>query len=310
MPIYHHPRDLHLVKPACLTIGNFDGVHKGHIQLIEETKKIARERNLAPILVTFQPHPAIILNKENFQGLLTTRADKMRLLEAAGITNILEIPFTKEFSQLGPIDFLRRWLFPLNIAHIATGHDFCFGQGKKGDFALLSQLGEKNGFTVSRSGILKHQDTAISSSLLRNLIKEGNMPSLHDMLNRFYQLTGTVGHGFARGRELGYPTANLENTETIIPQNGVYATLVQQGEQLYQAVTNIGNNPTFNGDKTTIESFLLDADVNLYGKKIRIYFIEKIRPEIKFASPDELTAQIERDIEKARTLLGNLHVSL
>lgn len=310
MAIYHYPGDFQLDQSVCLTIGNFDGVHKGHIKLVEKTKKIARQRDLIPVLVTFQPHPALVLNKGNFHGLLTTREDKMRLLEAAGIENILEIPFNKEFSQLSPEDFLRKWLLPLNISHIATGHDFCFGQGKKGNFTLLAQLGKKRGFTVSKSDILKYKNTGISSSLLRNLLREGNISPIPDMLGRFYQLTGTVGHGFGRGREIGYPTANLENTETIIPGNGVYATFIRQDESLYRAVTNIGNNPTFNGDKITIESFLLDTDINLYGKEIRIYFIEKIRSEIKFSSSEELTAQIGRDINIARSILGNFHGNL
>lgn len=303
MPVFPSPSRRPSRRPVCITIGNFDGVHLGHQALLDQTKKIARTSGLDFLAVTFWPHPGHVLNPTRQTPLLSSRDEKLTLLKSLGAVEILEIPFDRHVASLSPEDFIFHWLLPLNIKHIVIGHDFHFGHDRSGTLDVLKILGMEHDFFVTQTLPFIVDGQPVSSSRIRSEIQLGRMKSAATLLGRPYSLTGTVAHGFARGRELGFPTANILPALELMPPNGVYATRVHHSGKVSPAVTNIGSNPTFNASETTIESHLLDRDENLYHQKIRVEFVEKLREEKKFSSAEELRSQIAIDIANAENIL-------
>lgn len=299
----HDAATLGSTTGSCVTMGNFDGVHLGHKSLISLAGDKAREAGLDFTLVTFWPHPKSVLASASPANCLTSREERSRLLEKYGVAKLLEIPFTPTFAALTAKEFIEKWILPLNPLHLVVGHDFAFGHNREGNLEFLTELGKTHGFSVTQAPPLCLAGEPISSSRLRRAIAKGQIEAATAMLGRFYSVEGLVEKGFGRGEKLGFPTANLAAKKAFLPANGVYATFAYVNGKTFQAVTNIGRNPTFDGSNLTVESFLLDGRHNLYNESLRLEFVARLRGERKFNSPQELVEQIGRDVEQARCYL-------
>ena len=294
------------VRPAngrkcAVTIGNFDGVHRGHQLLVGTTLSFCKEHDLDSVVVTFSPHPRALFSGKHMPPLADLQT-RRRLLGALGVEFLMELNFTREIAALSPEEFYLGYLAPLKMEILVVGYDFCLGKGRSGDFAALSRLGEKYGFAAHQVPPLLFEEAPISSTRIRKTIEEGDMVAARHMLGRPHTLQGMVIHGDGRGSGLGFPTANLEPAEVLLPPDGVYATRVVHRGQSYPAVTNIGFKPTFEGKGRTIESFLLDCDINLYAERVEVQFLQRLRAEKRFASPKELVAQIDLDVAEGRRI--------
>lgn len=296
------------VGGSCVTIGNFDGVHTGHKALIQRTCALAQSKGLVSSVITFWPHPRVVLAGSHAPALLTTHAERQQLLSATGAHLLLELPFTLELAALTPEDFICRLLTGLNMKALVVGYDFSLGRGRAGNFDVLYALGQRYGFSVERLDPVyvctSQGQTIVSSTKVRDAVFNGAMPDAALLLGQPYAITAPVVHGFGRGQGLGFPTANIAKPEQLVPRRGVYATRILCEGQQWQAVTNVGHNPTFDGGALSIESFLLNADVNLYGKTITIQFIRHLRDEQKFPSVEALQARIAIDVAEAGKILG------
>jgi riboflavin kinase / FMN adenylyltransferase len=293
-----------LINPV-LTIGNFDGVHKGHLALFEKVKKLARGINGQSAVMTFEPHPVKVVRHKNEPKLITPLEQKINLILAAGIDVILCLPFTLEFAAITANDFVRELLVKkIGIKEIVVGYDYSFGAGRKGNIELLKKMGDELGFRVHVVEPVYLNGTLASSTSIRNLIQGGNLAEAKRLLGRDYQITGIVKTGMGRGGSLlGFPTANLAPYKEIIPGKGVYAVKATIKEREYNGVCNIGVNPTFNGASLTIETHILDFSGDIVGEKLTIKFIDRLRDEEKYNSKDELIRQIEMDVINAKRIL-------
>ncbi len=293
-----------LINPV-LTIGNFDGVHRGHLALFDKVKNLARKINGQSVVMTFEPHPLKVLRHRNEPKLITPLEQKIKLIQEAGIDVILCLPFTLEFAAITAHDFVCDLLLKkIGIKEIVVGYDYSFGAGRKGDIVLLKEMGKELGFKVHVVEPIFIDNALVSSTSIRNLIKEGNLAEAKRFLGRDHQITGVVKTGMGRGKSLlGFPTANLAPYKEIIPGKGVYAVRVIVKGREYKGVCNIGVNPTFNGEVLTIETHILDFNKDIVGEKLAIRFVDRLRDEEKFSSKDELIRQIEQDVIKAREIL-------
>ncbi|WP_304023483.1 bifunctional riboflavin kinase/FAD synthetase [Desulfovibrio piger] len=290
-------------RATAVTIGNFDGVHQGHQVLIRRALTYSQQFGLDCVVITFWPHPRVLFGRPHQP--LTSRAARMRLLQGLGDLRVLELPFTHELAALSPEEFVRQHLLPLRLKHLVIGHDFTLGRGRSGQPDVLRALGEKYGFDVDQLPPVEVGGHVVSSTCLRELIGKGDVATAASLLGHAYGCEGLVVHGEGRGTGLGFPTANIAIPDTMLPAPGVYATRVvvpHLGKTL-QAVTNIGRKPTFGDYGLSIESFLLDTDLNLYGNELRLDFVARLRDEKRFESADALVAQIRTDVARARDLL-------
>ena len=274
-------------RATAVTIGNFDGVHQGHQVLIRRALTYSQQFGLDCVVITFWPHPRVLFGRPHQP--LTSRAARMRLLQGLGDLRVLELPFTHELAALSPEEFVRQHLLPLRLKHLVIGHDFTLGRGRSGQPDVLRALGGH----------------VVSSTCLRELIGKGDVATAASLLGHAYGCEGLVVHGEGRGTGLGFPTANIAIPDTMLPAPGVYATrvVVPHLGRTLQAVTNIGRKPTFGDYGLSIESFLLDTDLNLYGSELRLDFVARLRDEKRFDSADALVAQIRTDVARARDLL-------
>jgi len=300
MKIYRHIEDFHVQNPI-LTIGSFDGVHLGHLKIIDRLKEIAKQNKGESVIFTFYPHPRLVLFPEEHNlRLLTTLHEKIRLFEKAGIDHLIIYPFSKEFSQLSYADFVRRILVErLKIQTLVVGYDHKFGKNREGSFTMLKDLSEEIGFQLEKLDVLLVDDINISSTKIRDSLQTGNIRRANKYLGYPYTLHGSVVEGQQIGRKIQFPTANIEASDPnkLIPGHGVYAVFVNVEGKRYQGMLNIGTRPTVNrnADNRSIEVHILEFDGNLYGNEIELEFIEKIREEQKFESIDHLRAQLETD---------------
>lgn len=288
-----------------ITIGNFDGVHIGHQKIFDFVKKKAKQISGTSVVITFNPHPIKVLYKEHPLKLITTNEDKIKLIEKCGIDITISIPFTHEFAQIEAEDFVKNILIEkFNAKWIVVGYDYRFGKGRKGDKELLKKLGKTYGFKVTVLKAYKKRGKILSSTAVRNALFEGNIKEANQFLGRAYHVDGEVIKGMGRGSSvLGYPTANFVPKQEIIPKQGVYAVKVTiPNLKTFNGVANIGKNPTFGNINMSYEVHILDFKGNLLGKTIRIHFIERIRDEKKFGSPQELKENIAHDIEIAKKI--------
>ena len=291
---------------TCITIGNFDGVHVGHQTLLSRTIDKAKDKNLLPVVVTFWPHPLIVLAGAHAPSLLITQYERHSLFKSQGIKLMLELSFNKDLASLSPEEFVQDVLCPLQCRELVIGYDFSLGKGRAGNYDVLQALGKQYGFDVERLEPVIVNNAVVSSTRVRNLMRQGNAWEVQSLLGRHYHLEGTVIHGHGRGEGLGFPTANLEIGETLIPKIGVYATWVQiVGEnKLWPAVTNVGFVPTFDNKELTVESFILEGRPELYNKRMRLYFVQYIREEQRFENIDMLKERIAKDVFLAREILN------
>ena len=295
---------------SAVTIGVFDGVHRGHRAVLGALAEAARERDLAPVVVTFDPHPMEVVRPGSHPGLLTTLDRRLALLAEQGVAATLVLPFTQEFSQLSAAEFVRLVLVDtLHAGQVTVGSNFRFGHKAAGTVAQLALLGADYGFDVTGLELVPSTGDAepVSSTVLRAAVAAGDMAAAAAGLGRPHRVEGTVVEGDRRGRELGYPTANLAPTEhAAIPADGVYAGwLVVAGESLPAAIS-IGTNPTFDGTERRVEAYVLDRDdLELYGQPVAIDFAERLRETVRFDSVDALLEQMSADVAQARQLVGD-----
>jgi len=294
-----------------LTIGNFDGVHRGHLALFDMVKDRARDIKGISVVMTFDPHPLKIMRPGSGPPLITPLEQKLALIEQAEIDVILCIPFTPEFASIPAHDFVRDILMEkIGVREIIVGYDYTFGHARKGDISLLRELGSRLGFKVHVLGQVHINRKAVSSTSIRNLVLEGNLREAKELLGRDYQICGTVVRGKNRGgRLLGFPTANLDLMDELTPKTGVYAVTVVLDDRICEGVTNIGYNPTFKNSRFSVETHILDFSDYLLGKTIRVNFIEHLRDEKTFDSVAELARQIARDIHRTRDLFKKRNAS-
>ncbi|RLB42247.1 MAG: riboflavin biosynthesis protein RibF [Deltaproteobacteria bacterium] len=296
------------LKNPVLTIGNFDGVHKGHLALFEKLKQRASEINGESAVMTFDPHPIKVMRPENAPPLITPIHQKIKLIEQSGIDVLFCLPFTREFSRITAREFVEDILVgKIGIKELVVGYDYSFGKGREGDIGLLKELGNHFNYRVHVVGPVKVGENLVSSTSIRNLVAEGCLEEARVLLGRHYEVSGTVIKGKNRGaRLLGFPTANLKLIDELTPKRGVYAVYVLVNGEKYQGVTNIGYNPTFGNGAFSVETHLLDFQGDLLGKTIRIQFIARLRDERTFENAEALAEQIRKDIDSARTILGSV----
>jgi riboflavin kinase/FMN adenylyltransferase len=288
------------VNPV-LTIGNYDGLHLGHKRIMGRIQEKARDLNGTSMLMTFHPHPLTILRPDKFIGLITPLHIKKRLIEEAGIDVLIIIPFTDDFRDITPEAFVNNLLVKkLGIKGLIVGYDFKFGKEGKGNVEHLAFHSTEYGFFFEIQGAITFDGEKVGSNRIRKMIQEGDVGKAALHLDRPYMIEGTVVKGEGRGRTIGFPTINLKTEFPLIPKRGIYITDVDVGGKRYPAVTNIGYNPTFDGQSLTIETYILDFSGDLYDQEIALYFLERVRDEAKFGSVDELRQRIWKDIEIAR----------
>jgi len=292
-------------RGAFVTIGNFDGVHLSHQFICAKLAAEARTAGTRSLVITFDPHPKMILHPDIKPFyLITTLEEKLKLLDKCGMDGVLVIPFNLDYAKVTAENFAREFLGKiLAIKKIIIGHDYTFGHGKKGNSDYLIDCGRDIGFSVEVIDAFKVGDDIISSTLIRKSIIEGNLKKAAVLLGRYYNVAGKVVTGFGRGVTLGFPTANIEPEKELLPPPGIYAAFVDAEEKRYQAVLNIGAKPTFEDYTFSFEVHLLDFSGDLRGKRINTDFVEKLRDIVKFDSPETLKKQIAADVEKAKTIL-------
>lgn len=291
-------------RGLCLTIGNFDGLHLGHRSLINRAKEVAKEHSLDFAVMTFWPHPRTIVKASAPHFPLTDRSERLRLMEAAGVPLVFELTFDERMANLSAGAFVEQTLLPLSLSWLVIGYDFSMGHNREGGAQKLRDLGMSHSFKVEQIPPFEINGAPVSSSALRKALAEGDMVTANTMLGRDYSLNGKIVHGDARGRVMGFPTANLGEIKSLLPGHGIYATLAHINGEVLPAATSVGTNPTFDGRKTTVESFLLEGGDDLYDKEMRLEFVEKIRNQHKFDSAEELARQIGRDVQKVKAILS------
>ncbi len=300
-----------LINPV-LTIGNFDGVHRGHLILFDMVKKRAKSIDGQSSLMTFDPHPIKVMKPGNGPSLITLTQQKLELIKDADIDVIFCIPFTKKFASISADEFVEDILVDrIGVKEIVVGYDYTFGQGRKGDIGLLQEMGEVLGFMVHVVEPVHVGNKLVSSTSIRRLVQDGCLSEAKQLLGRDYQILGTVVRGKNRGgRLLGFPTANLELIDELVPKVGVYAVRVVVGDQSFNGVTNIGYNPTFGKGPFSVETHILDFKGDLLDRSIRVKFVKRLRDERPFGSIKDLSDQIGRDVLSARKLFTTMAKSL
>jgi riboflavin kinase/FMN adenylyltransferase len=288
--------------PSVVAVGNFDGVHRAHALVLGEIVQRARERGARSVAVTFEPHPVRILRPDSGLKLLTPLPEKLRLLEATGVDAVLLLPFGRDLSLLTPRQFAERILREqLRTCEIHEGYNFRFGHKAAGDVTLLIQFGQEMGFEVVIDSEQKLRGEPVSSSHIRKLLGEGRVSRARHLLARPFSVLGTPGRGRGYGTRYTVPTINLARYEEMVPKDGVYITCTRVGPETFDSITNVGNRPTFGADSFAIETHLLHFHpIELTAEsEVEIYFLQRVRDEIKFPSVEELRAQIARDLKKA-----------
>jgi riboflavin kinase/FMN adenylyltransferase len=301
-------RELASIAPkgeTLLTIGVFDGVHAGHRYLLEKLQQRAAERKLLSGVVTFNPHPQSVLHPHNQLPWLSNLEDRVRTLEELGINVVAVLTFTPKVAQLSAQEFVSLLKKHLKMLGIMVGPDFALGRGGEGNITLLHALGREMKFSVEVIPPYKIDGEVVSSTLVRQALVQGNMRKVERLMGRHFYLRGKVTTSDKRGRVLGFPTANLNiKPQQALPGNGIYATITQVDGKRFPSATNIGIRPTFGEGGKTVETHLIQYKGDLYGKEISVEFVQKLRDEQSFPSPEELRIQIEKDVREAETVLA------
>ena len=283
--------------PKVLSLGMFDGVHFGHISIINLLKSVAQENNLETAILTFWPHPRKVFNPNDEIKLLNTLNEKLNLLENANLDVVFLKSFDENFRNLTGEEFVRQILVQkLNVKHIIIGHDHVFGKNKSGNFELLQKLSKELDFVVQQLDAVKEGEFNISSTKIRNCLANGNIIGANKMLGYHYSVSGKVIDGKKLGRTIGYPTANIEVDELkLLPKKGAYIVEVYVKNKFYKGMLSIGTNPTVNGDKLTVEVYILDFNEDIYGDEITVKFRDFLHEEIKFESLQKLIERLDED---------------
>lgn len=292
--------------PTVLTVGTFDGVHRGHRAVIDEVRRVARERGLRSMIVTFEPHPLQVVRPQSAPRLLTSSEEKLELLRATGVDEVVTLEFTAELSRFSPKAFVEDILIArFGMRHLVTGYDHGLGRGRSGNVEALRELGRELGFEVDVVPALYIDDAPISSTRIRKALECGDVVSAAVGLGRPFSLRGRVVRGEGRGRELGVPTANLDvqNGHKLLPREGIYAVRARVGERTLDGVLHLGPRPTFAGAAPTVELHLFDFDGDLYGATVDVAFCGRIRDIVAFPTVERLVVAMREDIARARSIL-------
>jgi riboflavin kinase/FMN adenylyltransferase len=288
-------------RPSAVTIGKFDGVHRGHAYLVRHLIERAQAEDLASVVVTLHPHPIAVLRPGTLITYLCSLEERVDLLRALGPDSAGVLSFTSELAQLSYRDFMALLVDDLDLRLLLTGPDFAVGRDRGGNVDALRSLGDQTGFRVETVPLLNDADSKVGSGAVREALAAGEMEAVAQLLGRPFALRGPVVRGAERGRTIGFPTANIAVAPDLaLPAFGVYITRAYLGEAAYDSVTNIGQRPTFDERRPTIEVHLLDFDGDCYERELRIKLVHRLRPEQKFAGIDDLVAQIRRDVEATR----------
>lgn len=312
MEVIHFPDDARppwLVHPV-LALGNFDGLHRGHLKIIERVMRGAVERGGTPVAMTFDPHPPRVVRPDKAPPLLMTLAQKLEALQREGIGCTAVVRFTRELSHWDPETFVRTALVEwLRVSEVWVGANFLFGHERSGNFTLLRALGQRYGFRAEKIDPVRYKEFVVSSTRIRRLVAEGRVDEAGALLGHSYYIDGTVVEGRRRGRDIGYPTANLNTENELVPPHGVYATTVTIDGIVRAGITNIGVRPTFGeSTETVIETHVLNYEGDLYRHPVRLGFVQRLRDERRFENVDALKAQIDADARRAERLFNRLSV--
>ncbi len=294
---------------SVVTIGNFDGVHVGHRQLLRRVVELGRENDLRPMVLTFHPHPTCVVAPQRAPRLLTTIEERVALIREQGVADVVVLPFTPEVAKLTPEQFVEQMLVgDLHARIVMVGDNFRFGHKQAGDIKTLTELGSRFGFQTHIVGVVNCRGRVVSSSEIRRLIEAGDVATAGRLLDRPYPLAGEVVSGHGIGSKQTVPTLNLSTKAEVIPANGVYITRTRdlETEQQWNSITNVGNRPTFGGGDLTIETFLLSAFEGLTPGRIAVEFLRRVREERKFDSAEALKQQILRDVGRAQVFFRRL----
>lgn len=307
MKIYHQLSDFHPPRYSVVTSGTFDGVHLGHQKILERIKELAAQKQGETLLLTYWPHPRVILKPEDQSlRLLTTLSEKVKLLEEMGLDHLIILPFTKELSQMSSEEFIREILVDgIQTKTLVIGYDHKFGKNREGSFEYLQSHSHPFGFAIEEISRQDVDDLGVSSTKIRTALAQGDVSTANKYLGRPYHLSGQVVRGQQIGRSIGFPTANIrvEESAKLLPRDGAYAVHAEVNAVRYKAILNIGDRPTVAGAEKTIEAHLLDFDGDLYGQELLIFFQEFLREEKRFESLEALKNQLLIDRERAIFIL-------
>ena len=310
MDIIHFPDDQ---RPArwthpVLALGNFDGVHRGHRKILDRVQRVASERGATAIVMTFDPHPPRVVRPDKAPPLLMTTAQRLESIAATGVQGAAIVRFTLELSRWNPETFVQAVLVDwLRVAEVWVGANFLFGHDRAGNFTLLRALGARYGFNTEKIDPVRYKDFVVSSTRIRRLLGEGRVDEAGALLGHQYYVDGIVIDGDRRGRTIGFPTANLQTENELLPPHGVYATTSTINGVVHPSVTNVGVRPTVDrSGRTQVETHIFNFDQDLYGQHVRVGFVQRIRDERAFESVDALRAQIGADCDRARVLFDRL----
>jgi riboflavin kinase/FMN adenylyltransferase len=310
MDVIHFPDDPRLSRwtQPVLALGNFDGVHRGHRKILDRVRRVAGERGATSIVMTFDPHPPRVVRPDKAPPLLMTLGQKLEAIAATGVQGAAIVRFTPALSRWDPETFVRTVLADwLRVAEVWVGANFLFGRDRSGNFSMLRALGGRYGFRAEKIDPVRYKDFVVSSTRIRRLVSEGRVDEAGALLGHQYFIDGTVMRGDQRGRTIGFPTANLCTDNELRPPHGVYATTARIDQIVYPSVTNIGTRPTVDASgRTVVETHIFNVDRDLYGTRLRVGFVQRLRDERAFESLDLLRAQIAADCQRARVLFGRL----
>lgn len=304
MEHYHSLEELSLHN-AWLTIGVFDGVHRGHRAIIEKLVREAHKADSPAVVLTFHPHPASVLTGKEIK-CLTTPDERADLLAALGVDVVITQRFTRDLSTATAHEYMSTLKRTLGLSRLLIGYDFALGKGREGNAARLTEIGLELGYSVDVVPAVSDESGVISSTEIRKLISTGNVSEAASLLGHRYQVSGEVIHGAGRGKKINFPTANIDYPDQkVIPVNGIYACWGVLGAERFMAATNVGFNPTFTPERktTSVEAYLLDFDRDIYGEQLKLEFVTRLRDELKFDSVEALVEQMHRDVQQTREIL-------
>ena len=304
MQVYRYQKKPVDIPRTVVTIGNFDGIHLGHRELISAAVNEAHLRGCASALVTFNPHPQEIIHSQQSVSHICTSVHQLRLLEEQGLYEVHVIQFTSEMSQMRPEDFALQFLIKrFDLVKLVIGYDFRFGKHRAGDFKLLENLSQQFNFSLEEIAPVQQKGQTVSSSLIRQLIREFRFAEIPQYLGREYSIYGKVEKGEQRGKKLGFSTANIFPEVTLALAAGVYVTKIKLANKIYFGVTNAGNKPTFGNNTFTVETFIFDFEDDIYGEYLEVIPLHQLRPETKFLGMEDLKKQIMKDVKIAQKYL-------
>lgn len=311
MQVFDSIKDLTKNINTILTLGTFDGIHPGHLMIIDKLVRCSKEKGCRNVVITFYPHPRTVLGNSNSVKVLTTQEEKISLLKKLGVENLLVIKFTKVFASIDAKEFIYDYLINgIGLKEVVLGYDHHFGKGRSGNIALLKEIGAKENFIVTPAESFIIDGEIVSSTKIRSALSEGDIPRANKLLGRNYSFSGKVVEGDKRGRTLGFPTANIRisSEDKLLPAIGIYAVRIKIDNQVHNGLLSIGKRPTFYSDGETItEVYIYNFDREIYGQIVTVELIERLRGEEKFSSAKELINQMNKDKENGQKIFNKLN---